>query len=382
MNRILVVDDDALILQALSRILQAEGYEVICHADPLQAKHERDFTVVITDFMMPQMNGVELLAELRKHNPAAVRVLLTAAGDFKVASEAINRGEVYRILGKPWSIADLSSCVKQAVEHFRLVEENERLSRELSAKNQALVSINKDLERRVVERTNGLLEGLISALDYRDTETQWHSRRVSLYSRRIGEALGLTAEQLGVVEQGALLHDIGKIGVRDSILHKPGPLTPEEWVEMRLHPEFGYRMLAKMPYLHDAALVVLQHQERFDGHGYPHGVAGGDIVIGARIFGVADAVDAITSDRPYRKGRPLVAAKEEIKRCRGSQFDPDVVDAFLHIPDDEWAKILATVERLEAEEIRNWGSQPFGGPRRTKSYAPESSIPKSAAAKN
>ena len=127
MNRILVVDDDALILQALSRILQAEGYEVICHADPLQAMHERDFTVVITDFMMPQMNGVELLAELRKHNPAAVRVLLTAAGDFKVASEAINQGEVYRILGKPWSIADLSSCVKQAVEHFRLVAENERL---------------------------------------------------------------------------------------------------------------------------------------------------------------------------------------------------------------------------------------------------------------
>jgi response regulator RpfG family c-di-GMP phosphodiesterase len=382
MNRILVVDDDALILQALSRILQAEGYEVICHANPLQALRERDFTVVITDFMMPQMNGVELLAELRKQNPAAVRVLLTAAGDFKVASEAINRGEVYRILGKPWSIADLSSCVKQAVEHFRLVEENERLSREIAAKNQELLSINKNLELTVVERTNGLLEGLISALDYRDTETHWHSRRVSLYTRRIGEAMSLTPDQLSIVEQGALLHDIGKIGVRDSILHKPGPLTPEEWVEMRLHPEFGYRMLAKMPYFHDAALVVLQHQERFDGHGYPHGVAGKDIVVGARIFAVADAVDAITSDRPYRKGRPLAAAREEIRRCRSSQFDPEVVDAFLQITEQEWTSIRVLVDQLEAEEIRNSGAVPLVGSRRSTGYPPESSIAKAVVIKN
>ncbi len=369
MNRILVVDDDALILQALSRILQAEGYEVICHLDPLKALEERDFTVVISDFMMPQMNGVELLSQLRKNVPSAIRVLLTAAGDFKVASDAINRGEVYRILSKPWSIADLSSCVKQAVEHFRLVEENATLSRELGAKNQELMQINKNLESLVIERTNGVLEGLISALDYRDTETQWHSRRVSLYSRRIGEELGLSDEQLSIVEQGALLHDIGKIGVRDSILHKPGPLTPQEWVEMRLHPEIGYRMLTKMPYLHQAALIVLQHQERFDGHGYPSGIAGRDIVLGARIFAVSDAVDAINSDRPYRKGRPLPVAREEIKRCKGSQFDPMVVDAFLQIPDEEWTNIRLLVEHQEAEEVKQLGEPASGQVRRARDYA-------------
>jgi response regulator RpfG family c-di-GMP phosphodiesterase len=382
MNRILVVDDDALILQALSRILQAEGYEVICHLDPLKALQERDFTVVISDFMMPQMNGVELLAQLRKNVPAAIRVLLTAAGDFKVASDAINRGEVYRILSKPWSIADLSSCVKQAVEHFRLVEENAALSREISAKNQELTLINKNLESLVIERTNGLLEGLISALDYRDTETQWHSRRVSLYSRRIGEELGLSNEQLSIVEQGALLHDIGKIGVRDSILHKPGPLTPQEWVEMRLHPEIGYRMLTKMPYLHQAALVVLQHQERFDGHGYPNGIAGREIVLGARIFAVSDAVDAINSDRPYRKGRPLAVAREEIKRCKGSQFDPMVVDAFLQIPDEEWTNIRLLVENQEAEEVKQSGAPPAGQLRRARDYPAEESPAKSTAVKH
>ena len=379
MNRILVVDDDALILQALTRILQAEGYQVICHGDPVRALQERDFTVVITDFMMPQMNGVELLAQIRKHTPDAVRVLLTAAGDFKVASEAVNRGEVYRLLAKPWSIADLTSCVRQAVEHFRLVQENARLSREISAKNEELLSINKNLERLVIERTNGLMEGLIAALDYRDTETSWHSRRVSLFARRIGQVLGLTEEQLSVVEQGALLHDIGKIGVRDSILHKPGPLTPDEWLEMRQHPEFGYRMLAKMPYLHEAALVVLQHQERFDGHGYPNGIAGQEIVIGARIFAVADTIDAITSDRPYRKGRPISVARDEIKRCRGSQFDPAVVDAFFSIPEKEW---LDLSERLASEEREDWEAPAAAPARWPKGHSSQVTAAKSAAAKN
>src|SRR5262249_28929363 len=197
--------------------------------------------------------------------------------------------------------------------------------------------------------TNGLLEGMVAALDHRDTETQWHSRRVSLYSRAIADAAGVKGTELKSIEQGALLHDIGKIGVRDSILLKPGPLTPEEWVEMKLHPEIGYRMLSKMPYLHEASLIVWQHQERYDGQGYPRGMKGKDICVGARIFTVADTLDAIPSDRPYRKGRPLQVAKDEIKRCSGTQFDPDVVEAFLRIPDPEWARVREQVEGLEAE---------------------------------
>src|SRR5688572_26992401 len=130
MDRILLVDDDPLILQALSRILRAEGYDVVAHTDPVAASAERDFTVVITDFMMPQMNGIELLGVLRVANPHAVRILLTAAADFKVASDAVNRGEIYRLLGKPWTLAELSACVRQAVAHHHLVRENERLQKE------------------------------------------------------------------------------------------------------------------------------------------------------------------------------------------------------------------------------------------------------------
>jgi response regulator RpfG family c-di-GMP phosphodiesterase len=356
MDRILVVDDDVLILAALSRILQAEGYQVVTHSDPMQAAQEHDFHVVLTDFMMPMLNGVELLKLLREKNPRAVRLMLTAAADFRTASEAVNRGEVFRLLGKPWTLSELISSVRQAFEHYRLVEANARLTREVAEKNAELVAVNQELERRVVERTTGLLDGLISALDYRDTETQWHSRRVALYSRRIAEEAGVGGAALDIVEQGALLHDIGKIGVRDGILLKPGPLTPDEWVEMRRHPEFGYRMLAKMPYLHDAALIVLQHQERWDGKGYPQGLRGEDIVIGARIFCIADTLDAITSDRPYRKGRPLQVAKDEIKRCSGTQFDPELVEAFQRIPDTEWARIREQVKQLEVDEQKFWDS--------------------------
>jgi putative nucleotidyltransferase with HDIG domain len=362
MDRILVVDDDALILQALARILSAEGYEVVSHSDPVKAAEETKFSVVITDFMMPNMNGIELLGALRKNNPDSVRLMLTAAADFKVASDAVNRGEVYRILSKPWSLAELTSCVRQSIDHHHLLLENHRLTAELKVKNEQLTGINANLEKLVIERTNGLLDGMISALDYRDTETQWHSRRVSLFSRRIAEAVGVKNTDLETIEQGALLHDIGKIGVRDSILLKPGPLTPEEWVEMRLHPEIGYRMLSKMPYLHDASLIVYQHQERWDGHGYPQGLKAKDVVIGARIFCIADTMDAITSDRPYRKGRPLNVAKEEIKRCSGTQFDPELVDAYLAIADEEWSKIRTQVETMEADELKRWNGKVIPGP--------------------
>lgn len=357
MDRILLVDDDPLIVQALSRILRSEGFEVIAHSDPVAASEERGFSVVITDFMMPHLNGVELLGILKQNNPSAVRILLTAASDFKVASDAVNRGEVFRLMSKPWTLGDLISCVKQAVGHYRLLEENARLTRELAEKNAVLTELNQGLERSVIERTNGLLEGMISALDYRDTETQWHSRRVSLFSRRIGQAFGLSGPALDIVEQGALLHDIGKIGVRDAILLKPGKLTPEEWVEMKLHPEFGYRMLSRIPYLHDAAMIVLQHQERFDGKGYPQGLAGEDIVIGARIFCVADTMDAICTDRPYRQGRPLAVAKEEIRRCSGTQFDPRVVDAYFSVPDSDWEAIKAAVESLERQDVARFGNE-------------------------
>ncbi len=271
----------------------------------------------------------------------------------------MNRGEVFRLVAKPWTLADLQSSVRQAVEHFHLVEDNRRLHAEIKKSHDELKVVNSGLEQLVVERTNGLLEGMVAALDYRDTETQWHSRRVSLYSRAIAEAAGVKGAELKSVEQGALLHDIGKIGVRDSILLKPGPLTPDEWVEMKMHPDIGFRMLSNISYLKDASSIVHQHQERFDGKGYPNGLLGQNIILGSRIFVIADTLDAISSDRPYRKGRPLEVAKQEIERCTGTQFDPELVKLFLSLPDSTWLDIRAHVVHLEELDAKKWEGRPI-----------------------
>ena len=355
----LVVDDDPSITEAISKVVTSMGFEVISHTDPREAAKETRFHLVITDFMMPHMSGVELLHALRVQQPEAVRLLITAANDFKVAMKAVNEGEVFKLLSKPWSLNELRTAITSAVEYYRLIQDNKRLTGELGQRNGELTALNATLEQQVTERTTGLLEGMIRALDYRDTETQWHSWRVARFTRRIAEALGIEGQQLVHIEQGALLHDIGKIGVRDAILLKPGPLTPEEWVEMKKHPELGFRMLQNIPYLKPAADIVYQHQEKWNGQGYPRGLKGEEITIGARLFCIADTMDAICSDRPYRKGSTLEVAIAEIGRLGGSQFDPKAVETYLAIPPSEWVRIRHDIEHLEqVDKRRTTGEMP------------------------
>jgi putative nucleotidyltransferase with HDIG domain len=348
-DRVLIVDDDELILRALARILEGAGFDTRCYLAPedaLSALEREAPVVIISDYMMPEMDGITFLKQARARAPGAVRILCTAAEDFQVALQAVNSGEVYRIISKPWHQQELLATVTQAAESSRLRRENERLNAEVQRQNGQLREINLRLEEMVWQRTQALLEGLIAALDYRDAETQWHSRRVSLYARRLAQQLGICDPELTIIEHGALLHDIGKIGIRDRVLLKPGPLSADEWTEMKRHPELGWALLQRVDYLRSASTIVLQHQEKWDGSGYPAGLRGDGIVIGARIFHIVDTLDAMTSDRPYRKAKPFSDARAEVIRCRGTQFDPAVVEAFLSVAGEEWERIRLDVETV------------------------------------
>ncbi|HEY43242.1 MAG TPA: HD domain-containing protein [Anaerolineae bacterium] len=191
------------------------------------------------------------------------------------------------------------------------------------------------------------LESLARALDAREKETEQHTRRVELYSMALAKTMGLSDEELIEIRRGTLMHDIGKIGVPDAILQKPGPLTEEEWVHMRRHPEIGLSILQGILFFKGAIDIVGSHHEHYDGGGYPRGLVGDQIPLGARIFTVADALDAITSDRVYRKAQPFKAAYEEIMRCRGTQFDPKVVDAFRSIDEEQWMALRALTTRID-----------------------------------
>jgi HD-GYP domain-containing protein (c-di-GMP phosphodiesterase class II) len=261
-------------------------------------------------------------------------------------------------LSKPWNRTELLSCVRQAFDTYALRARNRQLADVVHRQNVELAELNRGLERQVQERTSNLLDGMVAVLDYRDTETQWHSRRVSRFTCRIAQELGVTdARMMRTIEMGSLLHDIGKIGVRDAVLLKPGPLDPSEWVEMREHPRLGWALLQRIEFLRDASQIVLQHQERFDGNGYPSKLKGEEIVLGARLFAVADTYDAITSDRPYRKAQPHDAAVAEIRRVGGTQLDPNAVNAFCRLPESEWLKIRGEVEQISQLEAQ-WGWTP------------------------
>jgi len=370
-ERLLIVDDEAPILHALQRTFEAAGYEVTACSDPTEALErlrEKPFQVLSADYMMPGMTGAEFLSRAKHLQPETVRILLTAAHDFSAAVDAINNGEIFRILAKPWNRVELLGTVRQAFDTYSLREKNRQLTAIVQSQNSELAALNKGLEALVDERTTNLLDGMVAVLDYRDTETQWHSRRVSRFTRRIAEQLGVTdPHQLRTIEVGALLHDIGKIGVRDAVLLKPGPLDADEWAEMREHPHLGWALLQRIEFLRDASVIVLQHQERFDGRGYPAGLAGEQIVLGARLFAVADTYDAITSDRPYRKAQSHDAAILEMQRVAGTQLDPQGVAAFCTLPEAEWLAVRRDVEKISLLE-QEWGWTP---PKRVFDKIPE-----------
>ncbi len=343
--RILVVDDEANVRAVMGAALEHKGYQAILSTSGREAMEMLDrepFDLVLTDIVMEDGSGLTLLQRVREQHPNLPVVMVTAIHDIGVAIDAMRRG-AFDYLLKPFEREHLIASVERALEHGAAMHE----SRSYQANLERVVQARTEMLRQAIEDLEHsydiTLEALGDALDLKDAETEGHSKRVTAYTIALARAMGLGAEEVKAIARGAFLHDIGKMAIPDQILRKPGPLTLPEREVMREHCMRGYEILRKIPFLRESAEIVYCHQERFDGSGYPNELRGVDIPIGARIFAVADALDAITSDRPYRRAGGFDTAREEILRCSGTQFDPAVVETFLKIPNELWNELRAEI---------------------------------------
>lgn len=325
--------------------LERQGYEVQLASGGREAAgllEETAFDLVLTDIVMKDGNGIALLDRLHGGQPNVPVVMVTAVHDIGVAIDAMRRG-AYDYLLKPFEREHLVGTVLRALEHRRALQESHNYRQSLEQVVQARTELLRQAMADLEHSYDITLEALGDALDLKDSETEGHSKRVTAYTIALARAMGIKPGDIKVIARGAFLHDIGKMAIPDEILRKPGKLTPEEQEVMREHCSLGYHILRKIPFLSEPAQIVFAHQEHFDGGGYPNGLSGAEIPIGARIFAIADTLDAITSDRPYRRARSFDVAREEILRCSGTQFDPAVVEVFLKIPNELWNELRSEI---------------------------------------
>jgi putative nucleotidyltransferase with HDIG domain len=345
-GRILVVDDEAAIRELLVALLERQGHECASAGSVTEALGmltRTGYDLVLSDIMMSGMDGMELLDNVGVMYPEIPVVMVTAVHDIAVAMASIRRG-AYDYLLKPFDREQLHAVVSRALTHRRLTMQNQAYKENL----ESLVAARTDLLRKAMadlERSYDItLEALGDALDLKDAETQGHSKRVTAYTIALARAMGINHKEMRVIARGAFLHDVGKMAIPDAILLKPGALTDSERAIMCQHCMRGYEIVRKIPFLREAAEIVYSHQEWFDGSGYPRGLHGREIPVGARMFAVADTLDAITSDRPYRKGRGFDVARREIGRGSGTQFDPEIVQVFLALPESLWEELRMEIE--------------------------------------
>jgi len=331
-RRVLMVDDEERIRRGLAANLRLRGFHCRTAADgesALRLLGTEPAAIVITDIRMPGHGGMWLLEQIRAVHPETAVILLTGFAEVELAARALRAG-ASDFLVKPVAMLDLMTAIGRATEKRRLVLENRAYQMELEDRVRVATAELRSTLHMVTQSYRATLEALCSALDAREQETAEHSVRVTRYALEIANGMGILGEAREHLERGALLHDIGKIGIPDAILLKPGPLNEKDWEVMRRHPLIGYEILSGIAFLRPASQIVLCHHEHWDGKGYPQGLSRDAIPLGARIFAVADALDAITSDRLYRPARSFAEALAEIERCAGSQFDPGVVAVLLN----------------------------------------------------
>jgi putative nucleotidyltransferase with HDIG domain len=369
-HTVLFVDDEVNILKALQRLLRNEPMKVLTASRPQEAMELLESTpaqVVVSDQRMPDMSGVDLLAGIREGHPNMVRMMLTGYTEMNIAVEAINRGEFYRLITKPWNDDELKATLRQAFDHYDLKGEIKRLNQVTREQNFKLQDMNRNLEGKVRERTKQLaakhqelrtayiqtIRALAEAIDAKDTYTRGHSERVAVYSSQLAREMGLRKEMIERVYFSGLLHDVGKIGIPDAIITKPDQLTAEEYLEIQKHPEIGAKILEPVEFLRNIVPCVRHHHEWYDGsdRGYPERLRADKIPLPSRVILVCDTVEAMTSDRPYRKALPLETVVSELHKYSGSQFDPSCVEAFMRLLEREGEELITTNQKFDIYEF-------------------------------
>ncbi len=304
-------------------------------AEALANLERQPFDLVLTDLQLQGASGIEILAWVNTHRVETAVVIVSGCDDARLAVQAL-KGGAFDYVVKPFQLGALGETLATAIAHKKELTDRSRYLAELEGSLDQQSGTLRATLSQLQESSQATLEALATALDARERETFAHSKRVSEYSVHLARRMHASAEQIETIRQGSILHDIGKIGIPDRILLKPDALTAEEWVEMRKHPTIGAWIVNGVESLRPASGIVLAHHERYDGKGYPAGIQGDEIPFGARVFAVADTLDAMLSDRPYRSGQSYVQARAEIESNAGTQFDPTVTESFLSIPLAEW----------------------------------------------
>ena len=338
-DRILVVDNEQTIREIVSSMLSGAHFQTCQAASGSEAlallESGDEFDLVLSALMMPEIDGIALLEQTKDKYPDMPVVIVTAVHDISIALQALRNG-AYDYLLKPFEREQLLATVRRALENRRLKRENDayrtNLESLVAARTQQWKTGLSDLEKSY----DITLECLGDALAVKDAETETHSKRVTAYTIAIARRIGLPKEEANVMARGAFLHDIGKMTIPEPILLKPDKLTDDEMAIMQQHCHLGYRIISRVPFLAEAAQIVYSHHERYDGSGYPQGLKGEEIPLGARLVAIANTLDVITHDQPYRPAQSFEAARKEIELWSGRQFDPKIAKVFLEMPDHLW----------------------------------------------
>ena len=337
--KIIVVDDEQGIVDSLSIFLKRSGYDFTGLTNPLEAierVRNEHFDMMILDFMMDPIHGDEVVEEIRKFNKDLYILLLTGHKDLAPPLETIKRLEIQGYCEKSDKFDQLLLLIESGIKSIEQMNTIKTINKQLHDKNE-------ELERAYLD-TIGILRQTVEA---KDPYTRGHSDRVSEYSVLIGKKLGLDEKTLHILKIGGLFHDIGKIGIPDSILLKESKLIDEEYSQIKNHPMIGVHMLGDAAIFTDILPIVKHHHERYDGRGYPSQLVGDDIPYVARIAAVADTFDAMTSKRSYRDSLPIDVVRAEIERCSGTQFDPNIAKVFLDIMDNDFDLIREIQEKYK-----------------------------------